>query len=68
MLIQILLSFSVGLICGTIITFLFLERERQDTRRLMDIVIDERQKLRKELYELKEELKLKYKFNKKDDE
>ena len=63
-----ILSFSVGLICGTIITFLFLERERQDTRRLMDIVIDERQKLRKELYELKEELKLKYKFNKKDDE
>ena len=67
MLIQIL-SFSVGLICGAIITFLVLERERQDTRRLMDIVIDERQKLRKELYELKEELKLKYKFNKKDDE
>lgn len=63
-----ILSFSVGLICGAIITFLFLERERQDTRRLMDIVIDERQKLRKELYELKEELKLKYKFNKKDDE
>lgn len=63
-----ILSFSVGLICGAIITFLVLERERQDTRRLMDIVIDERQKLRKELYELKEELKLKYKFNKKDDE
>lgn len=63
-----ILSFSVGLICGAIITFLILERERQDTRRLMNIVIDERQKLRKELHDLKEELKLKYKFNKKDDE